>query len=237
MRPSDKVVAFALLFRFQNTKTGQCNPSYQRLAESCCLTRRGVIKAVPRLEAAGWLLVDRTAGGRNRRNQFRFKLVQPETVTHRPPFKSETVNARTEKGERSFIPNGEPVFTRIEHGNLNTGKEHRNLSRSSESFDQFWSVYPKKVAKKGAERIFKRILKKGEAKAAELIAGAEQYAQQCRDHGTDPRFIKHPTTWLNAGCWADEPEPPPNPLNHSPHRSKSLVAGVIAAVGDAWSGS
>jgi hypothetical protein len=43
MRPSDKVVAFALLFRFHNTKTGQCNPSYDMLAESCCLTRRAVI--------------------------------------------------------------------------------------------------------------------------------------------------------------------------------------------------
>lgn len=26
--------------------------------------------------------------------------------------------------------------------------------------------------------------------------------------GEDPTFTKHPSTWLNAGCWADQPRPP-----------------------------
>ena len=77
----DKLVALVLLFRFHNTKTGQCYPSYERLAAACCLTRRAVIKIILRLEAAGWLIVDRTAGGRNKRNQFRFKLCS-NTVQH-----------------------------------------------------------------------------------------------------------------------------------------------------------
>lgn len=225
LRPSDKVVAFALLFQFQNTKTGQCNPSYKALAESCGLTRRAAIKAVPRLEAAGLVRVGRTAGGRNQRNQFWFEL---ETVTSETPFDAETVNAGTENGERSFTPEGEPEFTRIERGNLNAGNERRNLSRSSESFDRFWSAYPKKVSRKRAEQIFKRVLKKREATAAELIAGAERYAQQCREHGTEPRFVKHPTTWLNAGCWLDEPEPNEGHTKIF-HRGRSLVAGVLHA--------
>lgn len=220
----DKLVALVLLFRFHNTKTGQCNPSYERLAEACCLTRRAVIKIIPRLEGAGWLIVDRTAGGRKRRNQFRFKLIQPETMTPGTLFESETANARTEKGELPFTPDGEPAFTPKEHTNFNAGNEHENLSRSSESFDRFWSAYPKKVSMKGAERIFNRVLKKREATAAELIAGAERYAQQCREQGTERRFIKHPTTWLNAGCWLDEPE-----RTKIFHRDRSLVAGLLHA--------
>src|SRR5262245_20978852 len=78
LRGSDKVVAFALLFRFQNTKSGQCNPSYKRLAAACCLERRTVIKATHRLEMFGYLKVDRTAGGRNRRNQFWFAPIDLE---------------------------------------------------------------------------------------------------------------------------------------------------------------
>jgi Helix-turn-helix domain len=200
----DKLVALVLLFRFHNTKTGQCNPSYERLAEACCLRRRAIIKIIPRLEAAGWLIVDRTAGGRNRRNQFRFKLLQPETVTPWTLFESDTVNAETEKGELPFTPDGEPAFTRIERGNLNAGNERRNLSRSSESFE------------------------KREATAAELTAGAERYAQQCREHGAEQRFIKHPTTWLNAGCWLDEPEPNEERTKIF-HRDRSLVAGLLHA--------
>jgi len=41
---------------------------------------------------------------------------------------------------------------------------------------------------------------------AELIAGADRYAAQCAAAGTEARFIKGPERWLNAGCWADEPE-------------------------------
>jgi hypothetical protein len=205
LRASDKVVVLALLFRFHNTKTGQCNPAYKKLAESCCFTRRAVIKAIPRLEAAARVMVDRTSGGRNRRNQFRFVVRKAETAASETSINTKTVNAEARNSEQPFTPEGEPAFTRKEPGNLIAGKKHRNVFRSSESFDRFWSVYPKKVSKRGAQRIFERLLKKGEVRAADLINGAERYAEQCREHGTQPRFIKHPTTWLNAGCWDDEP--------------------------------
>jgi hypothetical protein len=209
LRASHKVVAFALLFRFHNTKTGQCNPSYEMVAKSCCLTRRAVIEAINRLEAAGWLNVERTNGGRNRRNQFRFLEAPAQTVKTDTSIEQETVNSEVINSEPSFTPNSEPEFTRIEPGNLNTGKNLGNLSCSNEGFERFWSVYPRKAAKKAAARIFERITNKGEATAAELIEGAERYARFCHAGGREPRFIKHPTTWLNGGCWSDEIEPSP----------------------------
>jgi hypothetical protein len=209
LRASDKVVAFALLFRFHNTKTGQCNPSYEMLGESCCLGRRAVIEAINRLETAGWLTVERTNGGRNRRNQFRFVVAPAKTVKTNSPIEQETVNSEVLNSEPSFTPNSEPAFTRIEPRNLNTGKEPGNLSCSSEAFDRFWSAYPRKIAKKAAARLFERIVKKKEATPADLITGAERYARLCREEGREPRFIKHATTWLNGGCWSDEIEPSP----------------------------
>jgi hypothetical protein len=35
-----------------------------------------------------------------------------------------------------------------------------------------------------------------------LIAGAQRYAVERREQ--DPKYTKHPATWLNAGCWQDE---------------------------------
>ena len=233
LRASDKVVALALLFRFHNTRTGQCNPSYERLAKSCGLERRAVINAIHRLEAASRLTINRTTGGRNRRNQYWFSARPAETVTSGTPIYPETVNAEAQNREPPFTPDGEPAFTRIEPRNLNTGKEHRNPSRSGESFDQFWSAYPRKVAKKGAERIFERIIGKGEATSAELITGAERYAEQCRELGTEACFIKHPTTWLNAGCWTDElaPTGAPNGIRAPNTLSKFSEAVLYRACG------
>ena len=33
--------------------------------------------------------------------------------------------------------------------------------------------------------------------------------------GEDPKFTKHPATWLNKGCWRDEPAPQSAPANGS----------------------
>ena len=38
----------------------------------------------------------------------------------------------------------------------------------------------------------------------ELIDGIKRYATYCRQQKTEDKFIKHPATWLNQGCWADE---------------------------------
>ena len=210
LRPSDKIVAFALLFRFHNTKAGQCNPSYEILAQSCSLTRRAVINAVGRLEVASWLTVERTNGGRNRRNNFGFKAKHPQTVNTKSSKKStRTVKTEGENSEPAITGESEWAFTGKEAGKLNTGKERRNQYRSNEGFERFWSEYPRKVSKKLAERLFDRILRRQEATADELISGAKLYAEQCRENQTEPRFIKHPSTWLRAGCWDDEAPPSP----------------------------
>ena len=46
-------VALALLFRFHNTTTGDCFPSFNQLAEVSCVSRRTVVRAVQALEAMG----------------------------------------------------------------------------------------------------------------------------------------------------------------------------------------
>lgn len=75
-------------------------------------------------------------------------------------------------------------------------------SDSDPDWVKFWSIYPLKKSKEGARKSWKSALKK--ATAAEIIAGAERYRD---DPGRKPKFTKHPTTWLNQGCWSDEPTP------------------------------
>jgi hypothetical protein len=72
-------------------------------------------------------------------------------------------------------------------------------------FDQFYSNYPRKASKKKAESIFSGL---DEATKLKCIDGAKAYANQCKTLNTEKRFIKHPTTWLNQGCWEDEPLTP-----------------------------
>lgn len=73
-------------------------------------------------------------------------------------------------------------------------------------FDQFWSNYPKRVSKGAAEKKFLSLPSDIQLRC---IESAKVYADQCKILNTETRFIKHPATWLNQGCWEDEPLTPP----------------------------
>jgi hypothetical protein len=72
---------------------------------------------------------------------------------------------------------------------------------TAESFERFWAVYPKRVAKEAARKAFARAVENG-ADPEALIIGAQRYAVERQ--GQDSKYTKHPATWLNAGCWNDE---------------------------------
>jgi hypothetical protein len=72
-------------------------------------------------------------------------------------------------------------------------------------FGEFYDAYPVHKARGAAVRAFNKAIKKADPRT--LIAGARLYAKATA--GIDPRYIKHPATWLNQECWLDEPTPAP----------------------------
>lgn len=70
-------------------------------------------------------------------------------------------------------------------------------------FDEFWSTYPKRVAKQAAIKAWRKAIKIADPDT--IINGARRYAEARR--GDDPQYTAHPSTWLNAGRWDDEPQP------------------------------
>lgn len=74
-----------------------------------------------------------------------------------------------------------------------------------DGFDEFWKVFPRRVAKFAARTAWDKALKHDTADA--IIAGAKRYAKE--RIGQDIRFTAHPATWLNQGRWLDEQEPAP----------------------------
>lgn len=71
-------------------------------------------------------------------------------------------------------------------------------------FDEFWNVYPRKIARGTAEKAWKAASKTTDAQT--IIESAKQYAAVMS--AQEKTFIKHPATWLNGKCWLDELPPP-----------------------------
>jgi hypothetical protein len=74
--------------------------------------------------------------------------------------------------------------------------------RYSEDFEDFWSVYPRRVAKIAAYAAWRKALLLTDA--GTIIAGARAYAD---DPNRQEDFTAHPASWLNAGRWEDDPLP------------------------------
>jgi hypothetical protein len=70
------------------------------------------------------------------------------------------------------------------------------------SFDTFWKIYPRKVAKVEAEKSWKKLRYEDKARA---ISSLPNHIAEWADRG-DPRFVPHASTWLNQRRFEDELE-------------------------------
>jgi hypothetical protein len=68
-------------------------------------------------------------------------------------------------------------------------------------FDEFWMLYPRKVAKASARKAWKKLTETQQLEAAKAIANHCQY---WKAKETTLEFIPHAATWLNQERWEDE---------------------------------
>jgi hypothetical protein len=220
---SAKVIAGRLLDHL-NTRTEQCNPSYARIAGATRLSRDTAMAAVQQLEAAGILTVTRSVesgnvaqpGQRLPSNSFKFDfgtLSRSEISTNPSrkirPLQSEISTILAEQSDHSQSENqatgsrkSRPKTKKEETGKEETGK---GTDLCAEKFDRFWMQYPKRVDKPSARKAFDKAMKRASFDA--IIAGVYRYAAERVDE--DPKFTKHPTSWLNADAWLNESQPKP----------------------------
>ena len=74
-----------------------------------------------------------------------------------------------------------------------------------ESFNEFWNIYPKKVAKQDAQKAWDK-LKPDDEMVDEIIAGVAWLRKSPQWTEKDGKFIPNPATFLNGGRWNDETE-------------------------------
>lgn len=121
---------------------------------------------------------------------------------HERQFESDTSSLRTAKHrslERSndVRRNGESAFVGTPNSVSVSVEKKRTV------FDDFWDAYPLHAGKQAAVKAFAKA--REIADVEKIIAGATRYRD---DPNRDPGFTKHPATWLNQGCWDDDPLPP-----------------------------
>ncbi|CAM5771926.1 hypothetical protein LMIY3S_03672 [Labrys miyagiensis] len=98
-------------------------------------------------------------------------------------------------------------------------------------FQQWYRIYPRHIGPRDAENALVRLRKSGSVTWPSLLSATERYADQIRRHPPDdPKFIPHPSTWLNKGRWADEPDPQLSHFNPNSGNQGNGSSSISAAV-------
>ena len=106
------------------------------------------------------------------------------------------------KEVETFTPNG-VVCT--PQKNTKSKVDTTVLTFEEQAFNEFWTLYPKKVNKKGCFAAFKKI-KNLEAELP-LILDAVEYFKKSKAWQKDKgQYIPYPTTFINQERWKDEQE-------------------------------
>lgn len=79
-------------------------------------------------------------------------------------------------------------------------------------FEEFYALYPRKAGKQDALKAYTKAAKTIPEQT--IIDGVRRMASD-PNLPVDKKFIKHPATWINGGCWDDEPFPPRNDSSES----------------------
>jgi hypothetical protein len=95
--------------------------------------------------------------------------------------------------------NGPETETETETETDKKDNAPRGADDIPKDFETWYSTYPLHKGRGQALKAYRTARKKSSAE--ELLAAATKYRN---DNGRDPKFTKHPATWLHAECWLDE---------------------------------
>ncbi len=132
------------------------------------------------------------------------------------------------------VPQNDLDAENLQVGSVHVGKEallNTDIKPSTEEtngqneFDQFWSIYPKKVKKKTALQSFKRARKTHSLET--ILEGTKKYDKQLKKNQTASQFILHPSTFLNQEAFIDGYEETEETTPQRPvEQQESVLAGI-----------
>lgn len=182
------------------------------------------------MQAIGWLEYDKEYG-----------LFAPEFDEHNGQSAKrraqETKRKRQERADadKGAQPDGQMSASGADKKRSREDKREESSSLRSEDtaeFEPAWLAYPKRpgASKAGSLKAW-RARRKAGATVDEMLAGVQRYAAYCTASGTEPRFIKQPSTFFGPdehfrADWTFTPSAPRASAG-GPSRFAGAAAGIF----------
>lgn len=191
--PTVEKMVLLVIADHANDEGTQAYPAQVTIARKASISVRTVQRAVNSLVARGYIRLSKHSGGSaDCRDDRRPHLYQINLNV----LRGDNLTGRTDVADGATLTTPTGRQSRPMNHPLEPSKKH------PDQFDIFWNTYPRKVAKAAALKAWEKAVKCESPEV--IIEGARRYAD---DPNREDRFTAHPTTWLNAHRWGDEPLP------------------------------
>ena len=165
-------------------------------------SRNTIIRTIKRLEDSGLLISDNF----NEMKMDKTKWYRIDYKLLNSLDKSSTQNEYIQLSNLSkqHVPNLGKAIPENTHKITTENKKNIKKETDLAAFQQFWTIYPKKVDKKKAEKSFSSVTKLYPIE--DILAGTKRYVQQLEKMRTERQYIKHPSTFLNNHSFLNDYE-------------------------------
>jgi len=200
-RPAARLVMLALADRADDH--GKAWPSIADIMRRTALSRSATHSAINEARKLGELEVALCAGPMLC-NIYAITLSTRSDSGPRPDSGPvQILNAPVQILDKTRSESGpKPSVTQKNPHSLERAKRKKGPEASNDpDFAEFWSAYPRKVAKPDALRAWKSTAA-DRPPLPELLAAIEKH--KASRQWQDPEKIAYPATWLNKHRWADE---------------------------------
>lgn len=222
----EKVVLAALCNRTDDA-THETFVGQQTIASMIGCSVDYVTRALRALESAGAIVRERRHGKGGFRTSDLTRL--------NPAYQAENQEGSEPRGPGAYkavsrdLTRSQPEPTQTTAGakEINQGyhsDDHSVTPQPPDRFDDFYSIWPKKVDKPAARRAWAKATKR--STPDQIITAAAAY----RDNPNIPpkQYIRNPATWLNGDGWNDELPGPrgdtkPTPTDRVTHALESML--------------
>jgi predicted transcriptional regulator len=218
LTPQENHLCHFLLTKM-NMDTDIAWPSIAEIVHKTGLSKRTVYRALSSLEEKKWIVRD--SGGPKASNMYYTCFPEPVLTDLSKSVVSEwhQGGVRVAPGVVSeWHPNNNTninlISNTIDHQSMidakkTSKKEQKTIDKVNgtakldtklKGFDEFWSIYPRKVGKKPAMKSWKT---QGCYKDIEQILEDVKNRAEYQWKGKDQQFVPHPSTFINQRRWED----------------------------------
>jgi predicted transcriptional regulator len=178
--------AFRLLAYLMSHKEGY-ELTYGQIERQTTLGRYAINEAIKILTNKGWLKTERTKKDNGQFGPTSFHIMDPDAV--------HSIADDSSAGDSTME---QPTDIK----NTNYLEKTKDKEKHLKAFDDFWELYPKKVAKADALRAWTKAIKR--KSPDELVKLTKVYSE---GKLPDMTYIPYPASWLNKELYDSVEEP------------------------------